>query len=596
VSSSHDNHTNAPLISNNSAIATNSNSNNKASSSNIKYLLSYEGMVSRQDLELNATWGHMKQIFGRIQTLGNRTRGARGGRDPPPKGMLTYLQMRRALIRIGIGWNRSSFQNKGLLDYDDDDISVLSFKSTSSGSSDKGRSDIISTDSQLLTLLATLVEMEEKHRVSKMLTSKGGSYTIKVSEYHLDQGLFLPEFIQAYKILVGGLQAFKSIPNSNEPSLSVLCRRLKERTLQMLRPFGPTSKLDNNTVDSWQASKKSYEGLSINTKQSSQSKKKKGSFLSNGDMKKIIISKDNVLSKIMEEHEFEMDVITSNIEELKQEDQQRRAASGKRRKRVKWVGLLLSGILFSCSIIMEIRRRDSINNGIEVVREAESVADRKIIAQLKAKKAEFENKLGSVEGKIRYQVNRNNYLEEKALNLEKDIGNFDGKELAEKAEMEHCFASHLESKEDLKREVLKNVDMSEELVWCQTRLQSQKRELEHVSVEGTSERGVIENSLVEDDLVSKAHKPLYLEMKYNKSICKSVFLRQIYSAVAGVAAGALLQGLVPIAVKLFVSKATVGLPAPMPKQGLEMVLVDGIFGSSIAFLLVQAVATFLMPL
>lgn len=358
----------------------------------------------------------------------------------------------------------------------------------------------------------------------------------------------------------------------------------------MLRPFGP------GTVCSWQASKKSYEGLLINRKQSLRSKKKQGSLLSNGDVKKIIASKDHVLARIMEEHELEMDALSSNIEELKQEDLQRRVILRKRRKHVIWVGLLLSGILLICGIIMEIRRRESINDGVEITREAESTADRKRIAQLKAHKKGLEKKLGSVEGKIRYQVNRNNDLEAKSLSVEKDIGNFDKKELGEEAEIVQCFASHLEFKEEFKREKLKNVGISEELVWCQTRLKSQERESEHVSFEGQSERGVIDNSFIEGGLAPKAQTTVYLEVKYNKSIRKSVFLRQTYSAIAGVAGGALLQGLVPIAIKIFAPKATFVLSAPVPKQGLEMVLVDGIFGSSIAFLLVQAIATFLMPL
>jgi hypothetical protein len=36
-----------------------------------------------------------------------------------------------------------------------------------------------------------------------------------------------------------------------------------------------------------------------------------------------------------------------------------------------------------------------------------------------------------------------------------------------------------------------------------------------------------------------------MEMKYNKSFRNAVFLRQAYSAVAGVAASVLLQGLLP---------------------------------------------------
>lgn len=358
----------------------------------------------------------------------------------------------------------------------------------------------------------------------------------------------------------------------------------------MLRPFGP------GTVCSWQASIESYDDFLITRKQSSRNKNNQGSLLSNGDVKKIIASKDYVLAKIMEEHELEMDALSSNIEELKQDDQRRRVILRKRRKYVIWLGMILSGVLLSCGIIIEIRRRASINYGVEMTRKAESTTDRKRIAQLEAQKQELEKKFGSVEGTIRYQVNRNNDLESKSLIVEQEINNINKKELGKETVIEQCFASHLEFKEELKREKLKNVGISEELVWCQTRLQSQERKLEHVSFEGHSERGAINNSFIEDGLAPKAQTTVYLEVKYNKSIRKSIFLRQTYSAIAGVAVGALLQGLAPVAIKIFASKAAFVPSAPVPKQGLEMVLVDGIFGSSIAFLLVQAIATFLMPL
>ena len=157
-------------------------------------------------MEFDATLKHMTMVFERIQTLGNND--TTGGAMNDAEGMLTYLQMRRALIRIGVGWRRSSSRKTNdyrLLDCNDDDTSAISFRSTSSCCSGDGASafsqgsDIIATDSQLLTLLATFVEMEERHRASKMSMLKDGSNTINVSTYHFDQGLFLPEFIQVGK-------------------------------------------------------------------------------------------------------------------------------------------------------------------------------------------------------------------------------------------------------------------------------------------------------------------------------------------------------------------------------------------------------------
>ena len=49
----------------------------------------------------------------------------------------------------------------------------------------------------------------------------------------------------------------------------------------------------------------------------------------------------------------------------------------------------------------------------------------------------------------------------------------------------------------------------------------------------------------------KNHKPLVMEMKYNKSFRNAVFVRQTYAAVAGVAASMLLQGLLPGVANVF---------------------------------------------
>ena len=127
-------------------------SNNTPKSDYVHYLLSYEGMVRHQDLEFDATSGHMKNMFERSQILGgkniaNGEINTRAAVEDSPRGMLTYLQMRRCLLRVGVNWNRSLHPRDA--DYDDD---------VSEFGGQLGKNDIIATDSQLIMLLKKLVE------------------------------------------------------------------------------------------------------------------------------------------------------------------------------------------------------------------------------------------------------------------------------------------------------------------------------------------------------------------------------------------------------------------------------------------------------
>ena len=141
--------------------------------------------------------------------------------DAAPEGMLTYLQMRRCLLRLGYTWNRSlpTSTTSNTSDQYDDDVSVMSASSANTGSGSKTTSggasssstaaarDIIATDAQLIMLLTTLVEMEERQRAARL----GKNYDDgeeETDEGVYSKGLFLPEFIQVSKILFGGVDIF----------------------------------------------------------------------------------------------------------------------------------------------------------------------------------------------------------------------------------------------------------------------------------------------------------------------------------------------------------------------------------------------------
>jgi hypothetical protein len=178
-------------------------SNAGSKSETVNYLLLYEAMVRHQDLEFDATHDHIKLTVDRIKHLGRpkQTRGEPGLTEEAPQGMLTYLEMRRCLLRLGYTWNRS-LPATSQTAYYDDDVSIASVNSSStflSGQNTANASnvsasarDIIATDAQLIMLLTTLVEMEEQVRAAKIKNEEGDDAE--------NRGLFLPEFIQAYKV------------------------------------------------------------------------------------------------------------------------------------------------------------------------------------------------------------------------------------------------------------------------------------------------------------------------------------------------------------------------------------------------------------
>ena len=671
----------------------------------VKYLNSYESMVRQQDVEFNATFEHVQFIFRRIQTLGccssskktttlvddadyeeadHHHHHSEENTTTVPSGMLTYLQIRRCLLRMGIGWNRCIIPNNNNAQKQksghssttsinnqsseyDDDVSVLSFNSTSSwhsGISGSGsgvgsgtpRGDIIATDAQLIMLLTTLVEMEERYRASKiiMMRDEGGGGGEEESnelfdtpssssretsnnnknnktKYQLDQGIFLPEFIQCYELIIGGMNSLKCVSTTSKSSMltestttTLLCNRLKDRTMGMLKPFGPDNKmyskktspgplLDNTTMKKSGSALSPQKGsLRSNVKgggssSSSVSKTRPiRSGFSNGEMKKVMRSKDVTLAKIMEDHELEMNVLAVSIQELRLQEQKARNILRKRRKRISIIGMVVLSVLVTVGIIIESRRREFLENEITMGREAERQVDLAIITQLNEKKSELEKRLGVLEGKTRYQINRNKDIETRTNDIVKRIKDVDVKWLMDKAETERCFVSQVQMNEELEHEKSRVNELNEEAVWCRSRLRSQEmklNELEHVSSKhsrNSRELIAAKNSNGSSDglLAKEGNKPVYLEMKFNKSIRNAMILRQVYSAVAGLAVSVAIQAMVPFVFKLFMPKKIV-IPPPrvVPDyRRAEMAIVDGIFGSSIAFLLVRAIVTFITPL
>ena len=137
---------------------------------------------------------------------------------------------------------------------DFDDATVLTYPAmaralrrleASEGAAEAGRSggdpaaaasrDFLSADRQLMLLLRTTVDaVEEDERTQPQPQEEE-------EEEEGGRGLTYPEFLQAYKIVVGGMQTLQRVPRADASSSRAGAVRasIRERTLELLRLFGP---------------------------------------------------------------------------------------------------------------------------------------------------------------------------------------------------------------------------------------------------------------------------------------------------------------------------------------------------------------------
>ena len=684
----------------------------KSKSETVNYLLLYEAMVRHQDLEYDATHDHIALTMGRIQYLGRKsntnTTNNNGGGAPEliqdesseeakkvPKGMLTYLQMRRCLLRLGYTWNRSLPsssnsssnvpQSQGQVSQTDgggnyiydDDVSVMSTNSASTfisapsagSSTNMATRDIIATDAQLIMLLTTLVEMEERHRAVKLMQAEYDEEEEKDEVEHqllgggddstqdeiFSQGLFLPEFIQAYKLIIGGMQSLQTYPSPdnapNDAALAKACQKLgmpndkvslqelrirsRERTLGLLRLFGPDSKLykDDPTEIVIPTTKKneqqqsagesptargphksSRDGLihtpNRSNKKTATSTKVGGKDgrrstaimakdgllprLTEEEIRKMVHSKDTALAKILEEHESEMNVMATNMEQLRIKGMETKRLLKLRRKRTRYAAIIGLFLLLFGGIFYEYYKREQVKVEIKTGREMERAADAKTIAALKKDVSSLTSKLNDAEATIRYEESRYDDIKKKFHKVSKTLEDTEGKWLLDQRELEHCRVTRKELDMDLSSVKARNEEIEEEVTWCRDRLTSTERAMEGMEralkksrdesdknvknvivpsfadiakeIDSTdNNKGLVAtkggNKKSGDDVNSKdnkgsggssKHKPVQMEMKYNKSFRNAVILRQIYSAVGGMIASALFPGIVKLIGLLFV--------------------------------------------
>lgn len=609
----------------------------KSKSETVNYLLLYEAMVRHQDLEFDATHEHIALTIGRIQHLGRKSvtnkNNENAAEEDAPKGMLTYLQMRRCLLRLGYTWNRSllagnpssgvsrmsvasSTGGEGPQYYHDydDDVSVMSTGSAGSFISGGGVSsssatsggmgstrDIIATDAQLIMLLTTLVEMEERHRAAKLAEKEDDEEEEKEEADVYSKGLFLPEFIQAYKLIIGGMQSLQTYPDGNDPMLNDLRVRSRERTLGLLRLFGSDSKLykedpyailslqqqsageDPTSAKGGKGKKSTRDGLRPASNRSSKKnrfsskirgaqKAKDGLLprLNEEEIRTMVHSKDQALAKILEEHETEMNVMANNMEELRRRTLQTQKNMKKRRRRTKIAAFVAFVLLVCGGGFYELRKREQVKEEILTGREAERKADAAKIAALKDEVSSLKSKLNDAEATIRYEEGRYAKVTDKFEKASKTLEESEKRWVSEQKELERCRVTRKELDEELTTVSTKNDEMVEEVEWCRERLAGAERAMEgmeqalkksrksgeekkkvpsfaEITKEMEKEKGLVAtaqgNDKVEDEEAEKKkggkHKPVQMEMKYNKSFRNAVIMRQVYSAVAGMVVSAL---------------------------------------------------------
>lgn len=631
----------------------------KTKSETVNYLLLYEAMVRHQDLEFDATHDHISLTIKRIQRLGRKSASNNNNNniknenaaaeeeneDGAPPGMLTYLQMRRCLLRLGYTWNRSllpardagaasvgggsnfggASQGGGprlYHDYDDD-VSVASTTSATSYHSGGGLSsssnttgglgsarDIIATDAQLIMLLTTLVEMEEKDRAARLAKREeeedgdDGEEEGKDGEEGPAAGLYPPEFVQAYKLIIGGMQSLQTFPEGDGQALQDSRTRARERTLGLLKLFGPDSSLykedpyavlvrrqpagEGSTADDKKrgGKKSSRDGLgqspNRNKKLSSKFKSKNtrkakdglAPRLSEDEIRSLVHSKDAALAKIMEDHETELNVMANNMEELRKKALRTQKMVKKRRRRTMVAALIFAVALACGGAYYEYLKREQVKMEIATGREAERTADAAVIKSLKDEIKALKSKLNDAEATVRYEEARHATVSEKYDKATKTLEESERRWRSESKELERCRITRKELDAELTSARARNEDVEEEVNWCRERLEGAERAMEgmeralkknkkggEVKMDVPSFKEITKDMDVVTDVAERMglevekkkggkYKPVAMEMKYNKSFRNAVILRQIYSAVAGMAVSFLFPG--AKIVKLFI--------------------------------------------
>jgi hypothetical protein len=288
--------------------------------------------------------------------------------------------------------------------------------------------------------------------------------------------------------------------------------------------------------------------------------------LSDAEIRKLVHSKDTALAKILEEHESEMNMMATNMEELRMKEARIQAALKKRKKRTRLAVVL--GVVFTIcgGVCMEYYRREMVTREITAGREAERAADAETIRKLKSQVKNLSSKLQDAEATIRYEEGRYETIKASSSKTAKELEAMQVKWLMDQSELEKCRVQRKELDGDLTKLTSQHESITEEVGWCRERLESTERAMEGMERALKAKNEMPEGAPAptlkeitksidaeadaaekkkEMDGKGKHNKPVQMEMKYNKHFRNAVILRQLYSAVGGVVASVIAQGLLP---------------------------------------------------
>ena len=676
----------------------------------VDYLTSYEHMVRSQDGSFDATVIHLRtNIVGRLHSLDLLPRGTTpgtpcadsipGSRDSfgscssslasggvASRGvMITYTNMKQCLQRLNYGTNNNTDHDKMI--------------------------GLLATDTQLVMLLTLLVESYTEYTTKTSFASSSssptattrcdGNTTTAIDIQASADGLCLPEFIQAYDIIVSGMQclqqhsgtatttttppssaaaaataattAMTTVKSDDDSSISsitsmnntnnIVLQRIKERTMEMIRAFGnptlsftttTTSKLllllpNNNSTSFLSPSTAASAGgrrrgrMSSSSSPSNSAKK----MFTNDEITTVMHTKDSTLTRIIEEHESEMEALVSSITELQGMERRMKVLHRKRKLRLWLFGVIYIASLVIIVTIIEIRHQSYRTNQVAISntneRSSATTITLQTITELQHQKSHLENSLHLVQGKIRFETGRtDNILNHDIIDIQTQINNTNSKWYKDMIDIEQCYSTCDEMNENLQieRSLMSNIE--EELTWCTGRLTSRvaialsnvgvgnditttAKQRQHQQDDGSialliqgGGGGGVGNTIINAAKAIMIHtnnndsdinrddndrRPVYLEMKYSISIRRAMILRQGYSIMAGLGTSVIVQWLLKVlvfgptgaAVTTATTAAAAATASAITGPGVEMIVVDGIFGSSIGFLILRALAMFILP-
>jgi hypothetical protein len=319
--------------------------------------------------------------------------------------------------------------------------------------------------------------------------------------------------------------------------------------------------------------------------------------LTEEQIRKMVHSKDTALARILEEHESEMNVMATNMEELRLRTLASSQLLKKRRKRARLVSVLGLAAAIVGGVAYEYRRREQVRVEISTGREAERLTDATTIANLQKDVSALTSKLKDADATIRYEEARHASIQLEHERLLREHEETERKWLMNARDLEHCQATRKELDAELSDVKSRNAEVGEEVAWCRERLQNSEMamlgmeramkksrdDMMAMMMSGSGEGGggaggrvgklpsladiarEIEVGVgskglaaIGDDKGREGgdkregnHRPVFTEMKYNRSFRNAVILRQAYSAVAGMLVSIVGGALFPSIAKVF---------------------------------------------